>query len=116
MPTASSVLPLSTDTSGISDVLNITGASAVVAIVMPAAWTAAVVSIDGSPDGINFYEMRDGITGAPLNFNIKPGSIVSINPNRLRGCKAIRLRSGTPTNPVPQTATRVFGVVVESST
>jgi hypothetical protein len=110
------VLPLSVGVTGISPALDISTASAVVAVIMPAAWTPAVVSLLGSADGTNFYDILDGLTGSDLFFNLKPGSMVSVNPNRLRGCKAIKLRSGTMQKVVPQAASRTFGIVVETTT
>src|SRR3954468_21817301 len=109
------VLPLTMDVTGISPALDISGASAVVGVIMPSAWTPAVVSLQGSADGTNFYDIYDGLNGADLFFNVKPGSFVSVNSNRLRGCVAIKLRSGTPIKKVPQAAARVFGIVVETA-
>jgi hypothetical protein len=97
----------------VSDVVDLTGATAVVGIAMPPDWTSATTTILGSPDGVFFYELHDGVTGLELAFNVRPGSLVMLNPNRLRSCVAIKLRSGTASNPVVQEGTRQFGIVVE---
>ena len=90
----------------------------VVGLVMPlSGWTPAPVSLQGSPLGTNFYDLFDGIPGvnpgAEVIFNVRPGIMVNLNPNRMRCCAAIRLRSGTRDNPVPQAAARQFLIIVE---
>ena len=96
-----------------SEILSLEGVIAVVGIIMPQAWTAANVTILGSPFGANFYDLYDGLPGTELMFNLRPGVMVSINPNRLRCCAAIRLRSGTHAAPIVQATTRTFGIVIE---
>ena len=81
---------------------------------MPASWTPAVASIQGSPDGTTFYDLRDGVPGTELIFNVVPNSLVMLNPNRMRSCKAVKLRSGTAAAPIAQNVACTFGVVVES--
>ena len=99
----------------LSDVVDLTGVAAVVGVVMPTAnWVDAVVSCQGSPDGINFFDMYDGMAAKELIFNAKIGSLVMLNPNRMRSCKAIIVRSGTREAPVVQPQTTMFGVVVET--
>jgi hypothetical protein len=97
-------------------VLGVTG-NTVVGIAMPtASWIPAVVTLQGSPDGVNFYDVYDGVTGQELSFNVVPHTMGMINPNRLRCCQAVILRSGTRAAPVPQTSgVRIFGIVVEAS-
>lgn len=98
-----------------SDRVDLTGVAAVVGVIMPTAnWKDAVVSLQGSPDGINFFDMYDGVAAKELIFNAKMGSLVMLNPNRMRACKAIGLRSGTSAAPVIQPAACLFGVVVET--
>jgi hypothetical protein len=82
---------------------------------MPNDWTAAVVTVQGSADGAFFHDLIDGFTGNALSFNVRPDSMGMINPNRLRSCAAIKLRSGTRDNPVVQQALREFGLVVEGN-
>jgi hypothetical protein len=97
----------------LSEILSLEGVTAVVGIIMPQAWTSANVTILGSPFGVNFYDLHDGLPGTELFFNVKPGVMVNINPNRLRCCAAIRLRSGIHDAPIAQAAARTFGIVVE---
>src|SRR5258707_13760216 len=98
-------------TTGISNVLDLSTVTAIVGIIMPDDWTPAIVTIEGSADGTTFHELFDGQAGAILQFNVRPGTMVAVNPDRLRCCKAIRLRSGTHDNVVPQGVAREFFVV-----
>jgi hypothetical protein len=88
----------------------------VVGLAMPTeSWIPAACTVMGSPDGINFYDLHDGVTGAELAFNVVPNTLVMINPNRMRCCQAIILRSGTRDMPIRQTSgVRIFGIVVET--
>ena len=96
-------------------VLGITGKTVVGLVTPDESWRPAVVTLQGSPDGVNFYDFYDGITGEELAFNVVPNTMGMINPNRLRCCQAVILRSGTRAAPIPQTSgVRIFGIVVES--
>ena len=99
---------------GISNVVDISTAKAVVGVIMPPAWTPAVITIEGSADGANFYSMYDGRNSTRLQFNVPPGTIIALDPNRLRCCKAIRLISGDRNNLIPQGEAREFGIIVET--
>jgi hypothetical protein len=96
-----------------SNTVDLTGVTAVVGIVMPNDWTGAVVTVCGSPDGVFFHDLHDGQSGIELAFNAKPDSLVMLNPNRMRSCIAVKLRSGHKDAPVPQEALRQFGIIVE---
>jgi len=101
----------------LSDPLHLQQAT-VVGLVMPiSGWTPAVVSVQGSPLGTNFYDLFDPMLGvnpgAELVFAVRPGIMVNLNPNRLRCCAAIRLRSGTRDLPIIQAAARQFLIIVE---
>lgn len=101
---------------GVSNALDLSMVDAVVGIVVPANWTPAVVSVEGSPNGTDFYPLYDGMTATDLKFNVAPGTMVAINPNRLRCCQAIRLRSGGhDAPPIPQGMPREFFVIAEST-
>jgi hypothetical protein len=99
---------------GVSNTLDISTAKAVVGLITPAAWTPAFVTIEGSADGANFYMMYGGRQTSRVQFQVPPGSMVSINPDILRCCKAFRLLSGDRDNLVHQEAAREFGVVIET--
>jgi hypothetical protein len=97
-----------------SAIVDLTGATAIVGLVMPATWTPALVTIQGSPDGTIFYDLHDGVPGTELAFNVSVNSMVMLNPDRMRCCKAVKLRSGTAAAPIMQSAACQFGVVIES--
>lgn len=97
-----------------SAAVDLTGATAIVGLVMPATWTPAIVTIQGSPDGTTFYDLHDGTPATELAFNVSLNSLVMLNPNRLRCCKSIKLRSGSAAAPVAQNLACQFGIVVES--
>ena len=99
---------------GISNAVDVSTATAVVGLIMPTDWTKAFVTIEGSADGTNFYGMYDGMARTRLQFDVPPGTIIALNPNRLRCCKAIRLISGDRNNLVPQGDAREFGLVIET--
>jgi hypothetical protein len=101
---------------GVSNVIDISAVSAVVGLIMPPAWTPAIVTIEGSPNGADFYTMYDGMSTDLLKFSVPPGMLIAINPNRMRCCKALRLISGTRDSLVPQGDPREFGLVVEMAT
>jgi len=101
----------------LSEIANLgTTENIVVGIAMPTeSWIPAVCTLQGSPDGVNFYDLHDGVTGSELAFNVVPNAMVMINPNRMRCCRAVILRSGTRAAPVLQTSgVRIFGIVVEA--
>jgi len=85
----------------------------VVGLITPAAWTPAVVTVQASADGTNFYDLYDGMTAKELSFNIKTNSYVAIGQSRLLGCTSIKLRSGTSALPVMQNLACQFGVIVQ---
>jgi len=99
---------------GISNAVDISTAKAVVGLIMPPDWTPAIITIEGSADGANFYTMYDGMNSTRLQFNVPPGTIIALNPDRLRCCKALRLISGDRYNLIPQGEAREFGLVVET--
>jgi hypothetical protein len=86
----------------------------IVGIIMPTAWTPAVVTVQGSSDGVNFCDLYDGQTAKELSFNLKANSMVAISPNRLCCCTMIKLRSGTAANPVMQAVACQFGITVQA--
>jgi hypothetical protein len=98
---------------GISNVMDISGVEAVVGLIMPPAWTPAVVTIEGSANGVDFYPMYEGRNTTLLSFKVPPGTMIAIDPSHLRCCKAIRLISGMPGQSIPQGEPREFGLIVE---
>ena len=98
---------------GISNVADLSAVDAVIGIIMPPAWTPAAVTVEGSANGVDFYPMYEGRDAAIMSFKVPPGAIIAVNPNHLRCCKAIRLISGIPGEPIPQGEPREFMLIVE---
>ena len=98
---------------GISNIVDISGVTAVVGLIMPTDWTPAMVTVEASADGETFHTMYEGRNRMIMSFQVPPNMFIAISPNQLRGCRAIRLVSGTPDSPIPQGAPREFGLVVE---
>jgi hypothetical protein len=98
---------------GVSNVADLTAVKAVVGIITPTDWTPAIVTIEGSADGANFYMLYEGRNSSRISFYVPPNTLVAIRPDTLRCCKVIRLLSGDRNNLVPQGAPREFQLVVE---
>ena len=79
-------------------------------ILMPAAWTAATISFEGSMDNVNFFEVGDGT--AEISLTADAGWIIVIPPHKLNGAgRYIKIRSGTSAVPVNQNAERTMTVL-----
>lgn len=92
----------------LSGTITLTGE--VTAILMPAAWTSAVLSFQASIDGTNFFNMfTEG--GSELTVIAGASQFVTLsNTNGFRGVRSIRIRSGTSAAPVNQGAARTMTV------
>ena len=84
-------------------------------IVMPALWTAAGISFEGSMDDVTFYEIGDGT--AEITLVAGAGWLISIPRGILDGAgRYIKIRSGTSAAPVVQLlADRVLTLLVRRS-
>ena len=93
------------------------GANHVVGLIMPDAWTTAHVSVLVSTDGASYSDLFsfDDLSGSTspteFKFNVIPGAIVAVDPNRMLMGRYIKLRSGTRDAPVPQAETRMFTLI-----
>ena len=97
--------------SSLSDALNI-GNRDVFALIMPAAWTSAGLTFQGSFDGTNYYNLYDD-AGNEISFTVGASRYVVIaSPAKFFGLKKLKIRSGTSGSAVNQAADRVIGVIV----
>jgi hypothetical protein len=90
------------------------GAGEVCGILMPAAWTAAVITFRGSVDGVNFYDLYDQ-SGVEVAITVAAATIVSEIANvrdMSRGLLFMKVRSGTSAVPVNQVVAAVLSVQV----
>lgn len=81
------------------------------AITMPAAWTDARLTFQGSSDGVNFFNIFDD-AGAEVSITVDASKYVILTaPVKMLGIRWIKLRSGTAGTPVDQGADRVVKLV-----
>jgi hypothetical protein len=82
---------------------------------MPAAWTAADLSFQGSIDNVTYQEIIDP-AGANLSV-VGPagGEAVGNLDLRVEGFSYIKVRSGTAAAPVNQAADRAIQIVYDSA-
>ena len=101
------------DTASLSDALDLRG-GILQGILMPAVWTAATVSFEGSMDNVSFYEMGDGT--AEVSLVAGAGWIVSIPDGVLNGLgRYLKIVSGTSVAPVAQGGDRVLTLLVRGT-
>lgn len=79
-----------------------------VGIMLPAAWTAANLTLQASMDGSTFFNVY-AIGGSEYTATVTAAStFIIIPPNDLLGVRYIKLRSGTSGSPVTQGASRTI--------
>lgn len=83
-------------------------------ILMPASWTAAVLTFQGSLDGNNFFNVYDD-TGAEVTVQAAASRfIVLSNPLLFLGLQRLMVRSGTSGAAVNQAADRQLLLVPQA--
>ena len=87
------------------------GGRKLVAIDMPASWTAASLTFQASFDGATYDNMYDGATERTLIVAASYYSMLNIGD--WLGARYIKLRSGTSGTPVNQAAARTITLVVQ---
>lgn len=94
----------------LSSAINLAG-QRLAAIQMPAAWDAAALTLQGSFDGVTYASVYDTAnteiswTVAAARFYLLPSTL------QLLGLKFLKVRSGTSTTPVNQTADRTLQLI-----
>ena len=78
---------------------------ALVAIIMPPAWTTADLTFQASNDGTNFFNMYN-VAGSELTAEAGALRWIEIQPVDFSGVPFVKVRSGTAGSPVNQGATR----------
>jgi hypothetical protein len=94
----------------LSDALTLNGKQIAI-IEMPAAWTAAVLSFQGSNDGTNYFNIFDDNGNEVIVF-VDASQRIRVDLGSLSQHKYIKLRSGTSVTPVTQGAERIIYVEV----
>lgn len=85
------------------------GGNRVVAIEMPAAWTAAGLSFQASADGVTYNDVHT--TSAELTVTAGASRLLLLG-RALEGTVFLKVRSGTSGTPVAQGADRVLKLIV----
>jgi hypothetical protein len=88
-----------------------TGVDTLVGLSMPAAWTAASITFQVSPDGgTTWQELYDG-AGNEITITSAAGQFIQMTSYLWRGMNMFRLRSGTSVAPVVQVAAAVITLI-----
>lgn len=87
------------------------GGRKLVAIVMPSTWTAAALTFQASPDGVNFFNVYDGPTERQLT--VAASYYSELNIADWVGIRWLKIRSGTAGTPVNQAAERTLTLVIQ---
>lgn len=85
--------------------------SHVLSLGMPAAWTAAVITMQVSQDGITYRNLFDEF-GSEVTLTVAAGNEVALPVTRLAPYGWVKLRSGTAAAPVAQGANSLFTFVM----
>ena len=87
------------------------GGRKLVAIVMPGTWTAASLTFQASPDGVNFFNVYDGATERALT--VAASYYSALNIADWVGIRWLKVRSGTAGSAVNQVAERTLTLVIQ---
>lgn len=89
------------------------GAMTLVGIVTPAAWTAAGLTFQISPDGGATWLEHYNSAGAETTFTVAASQYIAVDPTLWRGVYSLQLRSGTAGTPVNQTGGATLTLVLK---
>src|SRR5262245_43121426 len=87
------------------------GIGTVIALLTPPAWNDAKLSFQLSPDNVAFYELVDAKTADLDMMRCAPGTWVPITEVQFPKNSYLKIRSGSLSTPVVQSADRVFTIV-----
>jgi hypothetical protein len=90
------------------------GGLRLVGIVMPATWTAAVVTFQVSPDGgVTWANMYD-INGNEVTAQTATGRAIMLDPTLYAGVQYMQVRSGASAAPVNQAQNSTLQLILRS--
>ena len=81
------------------------------AIIMPAAWTTADLTFQGSHDGVTYYDIYDEY-GSEVTVSAAASRHIVLMPALWSGTRFLKVRSGTTGTPVNQAAARTLNLIV----
>jgi hypothetical protein len=90
------------------------GGKRICGVIMPAAWTAANLTFQGSVDGTTFFDMYDE-AGAEISITAAASRYIGCDALALElsGVEYLKVRSGTTGTPVNQAAAREVLLALE---
>jgi len=80
------------------------------AVVMPAAWTAADLTFQASADGATFFNLYTS-GGAEYTMKVDASRYVALDPTDFVGVRFLKVRSGSASAPINQAAERTLTLV-----
>ncbi len=87
----------------------------VLRLLIPSGWTTASVTLQGSLDGTNYYDLL-AEDGNAITLSASAGKFIQIsNPDDWAGYKYLKVRSGTSGSPVTQAADRTITLTVRDA-
>lgn len=93
----------------LSGAIDLAGRTAI-RLLMPAAWTAAVLTLQFSPDGVTYNNVYDSF-GTEYTIQAAASRAILLVPADFLGVRYLKLRSGTAGAAVNQGADRAITVV-----
>lgn len=106
-----SIKSVTIPTTGLSPVIDLEDYQ-LFAFEMPAAWTAANLTFQGSSDGVTFKDLYDGY-GSEISLTVAANRIVVPDLSVLATVRYIKIRSGTSAAVVAQAADRVIKIIAK---
>lgn len=105
--------------SGLSDTIDLQGMT-LAGVLVSTAWTDAVLTVQGSLDNTNFFDVYTS-TGGELTIGTSGSSAIvnryiAVVPDQFYGIPFLRLRSGTGSSATTQGATRSLTLSLFKST
>lgn len=91
------------------------GGRKLIGFMMPAAWTSADITFQGSFDNSTFYDMYD-TTGAEIDYQVAASRFIVVNSALWLAPRFVKVRSGTTGTPVVQAAQRIVTLIVGAPT
>ncbi len=88
------------------------GTGRLVGLIMPAAWTTAAITFQGSADGANYFDLYDdNIERAIASGSALASRFIALPIADWLMIRSVKLRSGSSASPVPQGADRAITLV-----
>ena len=100
------------EAASLSDAVVVGAGAAVFGIVMPATWSAAGLTFQGSVDGTNFFNIYDN--ASEWTETAAASRIIMVDPTLSESLQQIKVRSGTSGTPVNQAAARTITLIVRN--